>query len=72
MPDENQRTPTECLMQVLESFGEAEPRNVIVIWQDANDDICWSRAYCGLISTVGMLQGVLHLTLKRWSDDEAH
>jgi hypothetical protein len=58
------------LIAVLEEFGRVEPRNVIVIWQDENDDVCWSRAHCGVVSSVGMLKVVMKRILRSWNQAE--
>ena len=45
LPDQKtpeERSPSETLIQCLESFGEAEPTKAIVIYTDVAGDICWS------------------------------
>ena len=50
------RTPTETLMACLESFGEDEPLEVIVVYSTQSGDLCWSCSSSVYSHKIGMLE----------------
>lgn len=58
--DVEAKTPTSALIAVMETFGESEPTNVIVIWEDeehvniVKHNVTHSQAF-----------GLLHLCAER-------
>lgn len=69
-PDEKTpeiRTPSDTLIHCLEDFGLIEPERCLVVYTNANGDICWSfsgpYSYTQLI---GMLECVKAMVLKKF------
>jgi hypothetical protein len=50
------RTPTDTLMECLESFGEDEPVNVIVVYTTKNGDIAWHTSSSTFSQKLGLLE----------------
>lgn len=42
-------------MKVLEDFGESEPLSIVVIYNNKDGDLCWSRN-CAISNMVGMIE----------------
>ena len=53
--EKNTRTPTDTLMEALSSFGEDEPREVIVIYTTQNGDLVWNSSLSTFSAKLGML-----------------
>lgn len=56
MAEESERTASETLIDVLEDFGEDEPRNVMVIWTTKSGNIAWSTSTSHACVQLGMLE----------------
>jgi len=50
------RTPTETLIESLETFGEDEPLEVIVIFTTKGGDLCWNCSSSLFSHKLGMLE----------------
>jgi hypothetical protein len=59
------RTATETLVNTMEEFGRAEPEDCIIIWTDANGDICWSSTTNSKVIRLGMIETVKALILSK-------
>lgn len=59
------RSATETLVKCMEAFGEAEPKNAIVIWTDEAGDINWSSTSDSVSEKVGLLEFVKNAMLYR-------
>lgn len=59
------RTATETVMSALETFGEAEPTECMVIWTDEAGDICWSANTDSQVVRLGMIEFVRTVLKKR-------
>lgn len=55
------RTPTDTLVSAMESFGEDEPKNVIVVFTSKAGDLLWLSSTSTTSEKVGMLE-----TAKFW------
>lgn len=68
-PDESEITPSQLLMKVFEEFASSEPREVVVVWLNQDDELCWTTtAYRS--HAVGMMKMVMDGMLKRVSSAE--
>jgi hypothetical protein len=54
--DVKTRTPTDTLMECLESFGDDEPANVIVVYTTKSGDIAWSTSDSTFSQKLGLLE----------------
>ena len=61
MSEVKTRTPSETLIDALESFGEDEPRELIVIYTTQAGDLVWYSTSSITSQKVGMLE-----TAKYW------
>jgi hypothetical protein len=54
-----ERSPTATLLSCLEDFGESEPAKAIVIYTNADGDLCWSvSGPYHFTQVIGMLECV--------------
>ena len=71
MPDETPiepRTVTETMVRCMEDFGVSEPKRVLVIWLNSDEDICWStNSPWSYMEIVGLLECVKSRTLHKWN-----
>lgn len=49
------RTPTETLMTAMDRFGEAEPKECLIVWTDESGDVCWSSSTDSLVAKKGLV-----------------
>jgi len=61
MSEVKTRTPSETLMDALESFGEDEPRDLIILYTTQKGDLVWHSTSSITSTKVGMLE-----TAKFW------
>lgn len=52
----NTRTATETLVSVMEDFGDAEPKECIVIYTNEAGDLCWSTTSDSMTIKLGLLE----------------
>ena len=50
------RTPTATLIAALETFGEDEPLEALVIYITKSGDLCWSASSSLFSHKLGMLE----------------
>jgi hypothetical protein len=65
MSEVKTRTPTETLMDALESFGEDEPKEVIIIYTTQAGDLIWHSSVSTTSTKVGMLETAKFWVLER-------
>lgn len=58
---EKTRTPTDTLMEAMQSFSEDEPKEVIIIYTMQTGDLIWHSSTNTTSTKVGMLE-----TAKFW------
>lgn len=51
-----QRTATATLMEVLEDFGDSEPKECIVVYTNSNGELCWSSTTDSVVIKIGLLE----------------
>ena len=59
------RTATETLVTVMEEFGECEPKDCIVIYTNANGDLCWSSTSDSQVVKFGLLEACKQFMIAR-------
>lgn len=59
------RTATETVMKAMESFGEVEPKDCIIIWTDENGYVCWSSTTDSTVTRFGMIEFVRQTLIKQ-------
>jgi hypothetical protein len=59
------RSPTETVMAAMETFGEIEPKECIIIWTDESGDICWSSTTDSQVVRLGMIELLKTILTKR-------
>ena len=64
------RTPSETLMQALESFGEDEPKEVIIIYTTQAGDLIWHSSTTSHSTKVGMLETAKYWVLEHMKREE--
>ncbi|HEX5234149.1 MAG TPA: hypothetical protein VFW25_02335 [Silvibacterium sp.] len=50
------RSSTDTLMSVMETFGQSEPNECIVVWTNEDGDICCSATTDSRSVKLGMLE----------------
>ena len=63
------RTATETVMSAMETFGESEPKDCIIVWTDERGDICWSSTTDSQVVKLGMIE-MLRTILKKRVDEK--
>ena len=61
----SERTPTETVINVLETFGEDEPRAVIIIYTTEGGDLVWSISDQHYTPYIGMCETVAYILKDR-------
>jgi len=69
------KSPSESLIAVLEDFGQKEPANVIILWENAEGEMCSVRNNVTPMQAFGMLSlaaaTISARFLKMWEGDDA-
>lgn len=50
------RTATQTLLSALEDFGESEPRDCLVIYNNEAGDLCWSCTSDAMSVKFGLIE----------------
>ena len=58
------QSATDTLVNAMEEFGRAEPKECMIIWTDSEGDICWSSTTDALTVKLGMIELVKAMIIK--------
>lgn len=59
------RTPTETLVSVMEEFGVCEPKECLVIYTNADGDLCWASTSDSQVVKFGLLEACKQYMITR-------
>lgn len=63
------RTATETVLSALETFGEVEPKDCLILWTDESGDICWSCTTDSQVTRLGMIELLKAILVSRVASD---
>ena len=66
---EKSRTATEILVGVMEEFGICEPKECLVIYTNADGDLCWSSTSDSQVVKFGLLEACKQFMIARITGD---
>lgn len=56
MSEEKTRTPTQTLVDCMESFGEDDPQDLLIVYTTKSGDFCMSCTTDRLTTKLGLLE----------------
>lgn len=60
-----ERTATQTVLSAMETFGEVEPKDCIIIWTDESGDICWACTTDSQVVRLGMIEFMKAILVKK-------
>jgi hypothetical protein len=71
MKPEKLRTPTDTLMEAMQSFSEDEPRDCIVIYTTQAGDLAWHSSTDSTSHKIGLLETAKFWVLENMKNKDA-
>lgn len=65
---EIKRTATETIMNVMEEFGNSEPKEMIVIYINTEGDLCWSATTDSIVTRFGLVEACKQALISRFRE----